>query len=173
MLTSMSQSIHTVKCFFDLLLAFSSGLAFWTGNFPQGLYKGTSPSSGLVAFIVFTYKVFIFPYLDDWLLSAISFLIAQEVVQLVLKIHQDLGFVINYPKSHLHPTQDNRFIGVQFYPVIAQIFFPLKEFRPYTAVSHLFQKSSLSQHGHGYGCRVCWLLPQQLSHEQDFISNHC
>ena len=52
-------------------------------------------------------------YLDDWLMRASSALQARTRADLVLQVLQHLGWVINFSKSNLVPSQFD-FIGMQF-----------------------------------------------------------
>ena len=52
--------------------------------------------------------------LDDWLISADSPQMASYHAQLVIRVLRHLGWMINFQKSELIPTQDFQFIGMQF-----------------------------------------------------------
>ena len=53
-------------------------------------------------------------YLDDWLIRASSAVQARTHADLVLRVLQHLGWVINFSKSDLVPSQQFDFIGMQF-----------------------------------------------------------
>ena len=53
-------------------------------------------------------------YLDDWLISADTPEQAQLQAQTTIKVLQFLGWIINFEKSDLTPSQDFQFIGMQF-----------------------------------------------------------
>ena len=54
------------------------------------------------------------PYLDDWLLRALSELLARENTQALLDLLTRLGWVINIKKSDLTPSQEQIFLGTRF-----------------------------------------------------------
>ena len=53
-------------------------------------------------------------YLDDWLIRADTPEQAQLHAQTTIKVLQFLGWIINFEKSNLTPSQDFQFIGMQF-----------------------------------------------------------
>ena len=53
-------------------------------------------------------------YLDDWLIRADTPEEAQLYAQTTIKVLQFLGWIINFEKSDLTPSQDFQFIGMQF-----------------------------------------------------------
>ena len=53
-------------------------------------------------------------YLDDWLIHADTPEQAQLHAQTTISVLQFLGWIINYEKSDLTPSQDFQFIGMQF-----------------------------------------------------------
>ena len=53
-------------------------------------------------------------YLDDWLIRAYTPEEAQLHAQTTIKVLQFLGWIINFEKSDLTPSQDFQFIGMQF-----------------------------------------------------------
>ena len=53
-------------------------------------------------------------YLDDWLIRADTPKEAQLHSQTTIKVLQFLGWIINFEKSDLTPSQDFQFIGMQF-----------------------------------------------------------
>ena len=53
-------------------------------------------------------------YLNDWLIRASSAVQARTLADLVLQVLQHLGWVINFSKSDLVPSQQFDFIGMQF-----------------------------------------------------------
>ena len=53
-------------------------------------------------------------YLDDWLIRADTPEEAQLHAQTTIKVLQFLGWIINFEKSDLTPSQDFQFIGMQF-----------------------------------------------------------
>ena len=54
------------------------------------------------------------PYLDDWLLRALSQLLAGETTQSLLTTLSSLGWIINLKKSDLIPSQIQIFLGARF-----------------------------------------------------------
>ena len=53
-------------------------------------------------------------YLDDWLICADTPEQMQLHAQTTIRVLQFLGWIINYEKSDLVPSQDSQFIGMQF-----------------------------------------------------------
>ena len=53
-------------------------------------------------------------YLDDWLIRADTPEQAQLHTQTTISVLHFLGWIINYEKSDLTPSQDFQFIGMQF-----------------------------------------------------------
>ena len=53
-------------------------------------------------------------YLDDWLVRGSSVSQVEEHSQVVIRLLQHLGWVINFPKSDLVPSQHFEFIGMKF-----------------------------------------------------------
>ena len=53
-------------------------------------------------------------YLDDWLIHADTPQQAQLQAQTTISVLQFLGWIINYEKSDLTPSQDFQFLGMQF-----------------------------------------------------------
>ena len=53
-------------------------------------------------------------YLDDWLLWSISEQTAKEHGALLVEVLSGLGFVINFKKSVLTPTQSLEWLGVEW-----------------------------------------------------------
>ena len=53
-------------------------------------------------------------YLDDWLIRADMLEQAQLHAQTTIRVLQFLGWIINFEKSDLTPSQDFQFIGMQF-----------------------------------------------------------
>jgi hypothetical protein len=53
-------------------------------------------------------------YIDDWLIRGPSKELVQQQVQMVVKLCQELGLVINWAKSELTPSQTFTYIGVTF-----------------------------------------------------------
>ena len=53
-------------------------------------------------------------YLDNWLIRADSPQMATSNAQLVIRVLQHLGWIINFEKSELTPTQEFDFIGIHF-----------------------------------------------------------
>ena len=56
----------------------------------------------------------IYQYLDDWLVRARSHQVCLQHTKDLLKICQDLGWVVNFKKSELEPKQVFDFVGYQF-----------------------------------------------------------
>ena len=50
-------------------------------------------------------------YIDDILIMAESEILAKEHTVGLIHLLENLGFVINYPKSQLTPTQEIEFLG--------------------------------------------------------------
>ena len=57
--------------------------------------------------------VYVFIYLDDWLLTAPSPEILRHQVRMVANLVQRLGFTVNFQKSTLQPSQKVQFLGSQ------------------------------------------------------------
>ena len=53
----------------------------------------------------------VFPYTDDWLLTADSKDELQDHIRYTLQLLHDLGLVVNYKKSNLFPLRRIQFIG--------------------------------------------------------------
>ena len=53
-------------------------------------------------------------YLDDWLVRARSHQICLQHTQILVKLCQDLGWLVNMEKSELEPKQVFNFVGYQF-----------------------------------------------------------
>ena len=58
--------------------------------------------------------VFSHPYLDDWLIRALTHTTSTESTQLVLDTLVKLGWIVNLKKSDLVPSQDLVFLGARF-----------------------------------------------------------
>ena len=52
-------------------------------------------------------------YLDDWLITSQSLVMAHRHTDLVLRTLARLGFIVNLKKSHLQPTQSPIFLGAR------------------------------------------------------------
>ena len=55
----------------------------------------------------------IFVYLDDWLIVANSASMLRRHLKVTLDLVAKLGFLVNYEKSHLEPTQSPEFLGAK------------------------------------------------------------
>ena len=84
----------------------------------RALPFGLKPAPRLFTRIVTCVAVFlrrhglrIFCYLDDWLLVASSRSILLEQLAFLLRTVQNLGFIVNWEKSELTPTQRPTFLG--------------------------------------------------------------
>ena len=64
--------------------------------------------------IVHRWGIQLFQYLDDWLIQASSANDCLRHTEIVLRLCQDLGLVVNKEKSALVPTQRFLFLGYQF-----------------------------------------------------------
>ena len=53
-------------------------------------------------------------YLDDWLVRARSQHLCLQHTQILVKMRQDLGWLVNIEKSELEPKQVFDFVGYQF-----------------------------------------------------------
>ena len=53
-------------------------------------------------------------YLDDWLVRARSHQVCLQHTQELVKMCQDLGWLVNVEKSELEPKQVFDFVGYQF-----------------------------------------------------------
>ena len=53
-------------------------------------------------------------YLDDWLVIATSHQVCHQHTQTLVKMCQDLGWLVNVEKSELEPKQVFDFVGYQF-----------------------------------------------------------
>ena len=66
----------------------------------------------------------IFPYIDDWLIVAISCHEAARATQFILDTLRDLGLKVNLAKSHLEPSQTAMYIRAYFDALQARAFIP-------------------------------------------------
>ena len=75
-----------------------------------------------VKLVLQSHRIQVHQYLDDWLLRASTrhqcLVQTKELIQVV----QGLGFVINFEKSELKPTQKIDFLGYQFDLVQGKVF---------------------------------------------------
>ena len=53
-------------------------------------------------------------YLNDWLVRARSHKVCLQYTQDLVKIYQELGWLVNLEKSELEPKQIFDFVGYQF-----------------------------------------------------------
>ena len=58
--------------------------------------------------------IYIHQYIDDWLNRALSKLECSQNTQVLIELIEELGWIINYPKSELEPTQDTNFLSYRF-----------------------------------------------------------
>ena len=84
--------------------------SFWLGYLPSGIYQVAATSDPALRLQGIKLHV----YLDDWLIRASSAVQARTHADLVLQVLQHLGWVINFSKSDLVPSQQFNFIGMQF-----------------------------------------------------------
>jgi ribonuclease HI len=68
--------------------------------------------------------LFIYPYLDDWLMRALSFSGTMSTIRFVALALMKRGWLINVPKSILFPTQSLIFIGGDFQTDIGLVSLP-------------------------------------------------
>ena len=55
----------------------------------------------------------LFAYIDDWLILANSRQECQEATRFVIQVLQDLGWIINWEKSNLQPSQSVTYLGAR------------------------------------------------------------
>ena len=58
--------------------------------------------------------IYIHQYIDDWLNRALSKLECSRNTKVLTELIEELGWIINYPKSDLQPTQDTNFLSYRF-----------------------------------------------------------
>ena len=95
-------------------------LVFGLSTSPRVFTKVMAP---IVSYLR-SHQVYVYPYLDDWLVRAASI---QEVIRsrdLVLQVIQRVGLILNAKKSHLTPSQDLVFIGGRFRTDLGQVMLP-------------------------------------------------
>lgn len=68
--------------------------------------------------------VMLFPYIDDWLLVALSEATLHKHVQETLTLLEELGLHVNLPKSHLLSSYQDKFIGAIIGTVVCRAFLP-------------------------------------------------
>ena len=78
------------------------------------LLHGSSPSCWDPSSLLRQQGVKLHVYLDDWLIRVDTAEEAQLHAQTTIKVLQFLGWIINFEKSDLTPSQDFQFIGIQF-----------------------------------------------------------
>ena len=84
--------------------------------------------------------IHIYPYLDDCLIVGKS---QEQLIQaliLTIQVLQRVGFLINYKKSHLTPSQKLMFLGMQLDTVSQRAFLPREKADKYKA--HVFTWSA-------------------------------
>ena len=64
----------------------------------------------------------LFQYLDDWLGDAENQAVARQRARALIELCQTLGFIINYEKSELEPTQSFDFVGMHIDLRVAMVF---------------------------------------------------
>ena len=85
-------------------------LPFWLATSPRKFTKLLRPVVSLLR----QQGVKLHFYLDDWLIRADTPEQAQLHAQTTIRVLQFLGWIINFEKSDLTPSQDFQFIGMQF-----------------------------------------------------------
>ncbi|CAJ0959122.1 unnamed protein product [Ranitomeya imitator] len=100
------------------------GPPFRSGVCAQGLYKGHGSCHGHPTFKGDSGN----PYLDDLLIKGLSRRDCSQNLQLTLDTLLRLGWIINYQKSSLIPTQRLEFLGMEFDTSQAQVFLPKEKF---------------------------------------------
>ena len=84
---------------------------------PFGLATSPREFTKLIRLVVALFRqrdVKLHVYLDDWLIRADTPEQAQLHAQMTISVLQFLGWINNYKKSDLTPSQDFQFIGMQF-----------------------------------------------------------
>ena len=61
-------------------------------------------------------------YLDDWLITSQSLVMAHRHTELVLRTLARLGFIVNLKKSHLQPTQSPIFLEARLDLLLARVY---------------------------------------------------
>ena len=61
-------------------------------------------------------------YLDDWLITSQSLVMAHRHTDLVLRTLARLGFIVNLKKSHLQPTQSPIFLGARLDLLLGRVY---------------------------------------------------
>jgi hypothetical protein len=82
----------------------------------------------------------VYPYLDDWLVSDRNPRKLEKDVQFLLNLLQQFGWVVNWEKSHLSPSQDLCFIGAHFMTSQGMVYLPSE--RKYNLISKVIQLKS-------------------------------
>ena len=96
-------------------------LPFEIGSPPRVFTKILNPVIGLSR----KQGISLIIYLDDFLLMASTEETLSYNVTLMFTLLEMLGFVVNYQKSQLNPTQSIEFLGFHIYSVTLNISFPL------------------------------------------------
>ena len=82
-----------------------------------------------VAAFLRTMGIHIIFYLDDILVIGSSEVECRLNVEMTLKVLREAGFVINLKKSHLIPSQQFKYLGLNWDSTQAQISLPLNVFK--------------------------------------------
>ncbi len=91
-----------------------------------------------VAKILRIHGVAIHTYLDDWLVRNDDFLSLSSQTQGTLELCEELGLLVNFPKSQLDPIQIIDFVGVRYDLSIGRAFPPLKRVEKIQTLIHQF-----------------------------------
>lgn len=78
-------------------------------------------SMAVVAAFLRRQKIFIYPYLDDWLLKSSSPSLLQDHLATCLHLLNNGGLQLNYKKSILNPTQKIHYLGASLDTVRANV----------------------------------------------------
>ena len=107
----MHQAVRKYLCFVVNKKVYQfTCLSFGLATSPRKLTKLLRPVVSLLR----QQGVKLHVYLDDWLIRADTPEQAQLHAQTTIKALQFLGWIINFEKSDLTPSQDFQFIGMQF-----------------------------------------------------------
>jgi ribonuclease HI len=82
--------------------------------------------------------VHLYPYLDDCLLVAKNPQTLYQTVGFTINVLQKLGFLINFNKSHLQPTQRITFLGMEIDTQVSAVFLPRQKAEKIIKIASLF-----------------------------------
>ena len=148
-------------------------LPFGLNTAPRVFTKLLRP---VVAFLR-TRNIRLLIYLDDILLVASSPLILRQHTNIVINLLQDLGFIINFEKSILTPTQILEFLGFIINAVTMKFYLPPEKITKTSRLcKSLMKENPTSLHllsqllGFLESCRpAVWLAPLHFRHLQSCL----